>query len=90
MKEQYEKYLYLQKQEANRKKWLYIDIVAKELLDLYEVKDIKACCEAMLSMMLEGDCFLYKPKNLYSKKLTIRYYVDKLHVSRKKYKGEEK
>lgn len=79
----YQSHLLKMKQEASFKKWLYIDITAKELLNIYKDKNLEVCNKAMLSMMLEGDTFLITPKKLYSENLVIRYYVDNLNIGRR-------
>ena len=83
--EKCKEYLLHKKQDANLKKWLYVDVEVKELLSLFE-EDVETCCKAMMDCMLEGDRFLKKTRNGISRNLTIRYYVDNLHVSRKSYK----
>ena len=69
--------------------WLYIEVNAKDFMNECEpgVKNLNACCKAMLSKMLEGDNFIVEPKNR-SKcagTLTVRYYVDNLSPERRTY-----
>lgn len=76
--------------EANQKQWLYIEVNAKEFNEEAEpgVKNINVCCKAMLDAMLEGDGFIVEPKNRSkcAAALTVRYYVDNLDPSRRKFK----
>ena len=77
------------KVEAHNKQWLYIEVNAKDLQEEMEpgVKNLNACCKAMLEAMLEGDGFIVEPKSK-SKcagTLTIRYYVDNLSPERRKW-----
>ncbi|MCF0259120.1 MAG: hypothetical protein HUJ54_04605 [Erysipelotrichaceae bacterium] len=85
--EQYARELQERKQTAHDKMWLYIDVNAKEFMEECEpgVKNPEACCQAMTELMLEGDRFLHEPKplNKPSGKLTVRYFVDNLHPSRR-------
>ncbi len=87
--EQYATTIRAKKQEAHDKMWLYVEINASELLEECEpkVKNLTNCCKAMLDAMLEGDFFVVEPKvkSKVAGKLTIRYYVDNLHPSRRKY-----
>lgn len=87
--EQYAAELKNKKQEAHDKMWLYVEINAAELLEECEpkVKNLTTCCKAMLDAMLEGDFFVVEPKvkSKVAGKLTVRYYVDNLHPSRRKY-----
>ena len=91
--EQYAEYIQAKKQEAHDKMWLYIEVSASELLEECEpgVKNLSACCKAMLDAMLEGDGFIVEPKvkSKIAGKLMIRYYVDNLHPSRRKYADVE-
>lgn len=87
--EQYAQRLQEMKQEAHDKMWLYIEINAKEFNEESEpkVKNLTPCCKAMLDAMLEGDSFIVEPK-IHTKiagTLTVRYYVDNLDPSRRKY-----
>ena len=62
---------------------------AKEFMEECEpgVKNLTACCKAMLDAMLEGDGFIVEPKSRskVAGALTVRYYVDNLHPGRRKY-----
>ena len=87
--EQYCDRLQAMKCEAHDKLWLYIEVNAKEFMNECEpgVKNLNACCKAMLSKMLEGDGFIVEPKSR-SKcagTLTMRYYVDNLSPERRTY-----
>lgn len=77
------------KWEAHNKEWLYIEVNAKELMASCEpgVKNIAVCCQAIYDALLEGDIILVKPttKTGNGVALTVRYYVDNLHESRRKY-----
>lgn len=88
MKE-YLEHLQAKKVEANQKQWLYIEVNAKDFNEEVEpgVKNINTCCKAMLDAMLEGDYFVVEPKNKSkcAAALTVRYYVDNLNPSRRKY-----
>lgn len=81
------------KQEAHDKMWLYIDVNAKDLMDECEpgAKNLTSVCKAMLDQMLEGDTFEVEPKvkTRIAGKLTVRYYVDNLDPSRRKYSEVE-
>ncbi|MBP3851054.1 MAG: hypothetical protein J6D36_00740 [Erysipelotrichaceae bacterium] len=87
--EQYALRLQEKKQEAHDKMWLYIEVNAKELNEECEgtVKNLTPCCKAMLDAMLEGDAFIEEPKSRskVAGKMTVRYYVDNLDPSRRKY-----
>lgn len=87
--EQYATRLQEMKQEAHDKMWLYIEVNAKEFMEECEpkVKNLTPCCKAMVDAMLEGDGFIVEPKvrTKVAGTLTVRYYVDNLHPSRKKY-----
>ena len=91
--EQYAEVIQAKKQEAHDKMWLYIEINAAKLMDECEpgVKNINPCCKAMLEAMLEGDRFEVEPKvkSKIAGKLEVRYYVDNLHPSRRKYSDVE-
>lgn len=88
--EQYAIRLQEMKQEAHDKMWLYIEVNAKEFNEQCEakVKNLTPCCKAMLEAMLEGDGFIVEPKirTKVAGSLTVRYYVDNLHPSRRTYK----
>ena len=88
-KQQYLDILSQRKAQAHDKAWLYIDIMAKDLLEECEpgVKNLNTCAKAMLESMLEGDTFIVEPKNRSkcAKALTIRYYVDNLSAERRTY-----
>ena len=77
------------KWEAHNKQWLYIEVNAKELMNEMEPgsKNINAVCKAIYEALLEGDNILVKPetKTGMGVALTVRYYVDNLHESRRKY-----
>lgn len=87
--EQYAIALKTMKQEAHDKMWLYIEVNADEFIKECDLKqkNLTACCKAMLDAMLEGDFFVVEPKvkSKVAGKLTIRYYVDNLHPSRRKF-----
>lgn len=87
--EQYAEKLRDMKQAAHDRLWLYIDVNAKELMEECEpgVKNLSSVCRAMTDEMLEGDSYEVKPrvKTNIAGKLTVRYYVDNLHPSRRKY-----
>lgn len=87
--EQYAARLQEMKQEAHDKMWLYIEVNAKDFNEECEPKqkNLTPCCKAMLDAMLEGDGFIVEPKirTKIAGTLTIRYYVDNLHPSRRKY-----
>lgn len=88
-KEEYVSVIQAKKQEAHDKMWLYIEVTASELLEECEpgVKNLTPCCKAMLDTMLEGDFFVVEPKvkSKVAGKLAVRYYVDNLSPSRRKY-----
>ena len=90
---QYTQYLREMKQTAHDKMWLYIDVNAKDLMEECEpgVKNLTTCCKAMTDLMLEGDSFLVEPKikTKVAGKLTIRYFVDNLHPSRRTWQQAE-
>ncbi len=87
--QRYAKLIRQEKQAAHDEMKLYILINAKELQEECEPnsKNLSAVCQAMLGEMLEGDSFEDEPKtkSKVAGKLTIRYYVDNLAPSRKKY-----
>lgn len=87
--EQYEQVLMQKKQNAHDAMDLYILVNAKDLQDECEpgCKNLTAACKAMLNQMLEGDGFEVEPKvrSRIAGKLTVRYYVDNLDPSRRKY-----
>ena len=87
--EEYVQEIQKRKWEAHHKKWLYIELNAKELLDELEpnVKNLSTCCKALLDQLLEGDKLLEAPKtkNHCGEALSVRYYVDNLSPQRKKY-----
>ncbi|MDD6466943.1 MAG: hypothetical protein PUF50_02040 [Erysipelotrichaceae bacterium] len=89
---EYSQKLQEMKVEAHNKQWLYIEVNAKELMNAMEPgeKNINNVCKAIYDALLEGDRILVKPttKTGMGVGLTVRYYVDNLSESRKKYDGE--
>lgn len=69
---------------AHEKGILYIEINAGDLLDECEPKvaNVKTVCAALIDELLEGDYIVSGTKT--TKKLTVRYYCDNLHPSRRK------
>ncbi|MDD7282205.1 hypothetical protein [Floccifex sp.] len=87
--EQYAAKIQEKKVEAHNKQWLYIELNAGELKEECEpgVSNMSPCCKAMVDAMLEGDGYIVEPKirTKVAKSLTVRYYVDNLSPSRRKY-----
>ncbi len=79
------------KWEAHNMGCLYIEVNAGDLVTELEagVSNVTTACNAVLECMLEGDEFIFEPKTKtkVSRKLTVRYYVDNLSESRRKYQG---
>ncbi|MCF0111244.1 MAG: hypothetical protein HUJ58_05030 [Erysipelotrichaceae bacterium] len=77
------------KWDAHNQNWLYIEVNAKDLNAKVEpgVTNTTTACKAIYDALLEGDNILVKPetKTGYGVALTVRYYCDNLHESRRKY-----
>lgn len=86
---QYKDIIIERKFEAQREGKLYIEVNCKDLMREIEhdTKNSVACSKALYDCLLEGDCILVEPKTKTKcgGDLTVRFYVDNLDPSRRKY-----